>query len=108
MRSDHLPVATLLDEHISDMPSEPMLASFVAQTDTLPSFDYSCIAVTAYARIVNDVLQGPILPRLELSQFRGPIRAFGVEPASPVRRKRSIDHVNFTVYIGSPPSTIEF
>ena len=41
MRSDHLPVATLLDEHISDMPSEPMLASFVAQQRMkLPGTEY--------------------------------------------------------------------
>ena len=108
MGSDHLPLANLLDEHICDVPSEPMLARFASETDTLASFDYGCTALYAHMRVVNDVLQRPILARLELSQLSGLIRAAGVGPAPPVRRKRSIDHINITLYIGLPPSTVEF
>jgi hypothetical protein len=108
MRSDHLPLTTLLGEHICDVPSEPMLARFVSETNTLLSFDYRSIAVNAHVCVVNDVLQRPTLPRLELSQFSGLIRAAGVEPAPPVRRKRAIDHINVTLYIGLPPGTVEF
>ena len=82
VRSDDLPLTTLPDEHICDMPSEPMLARFVAEADTLPSFDYGGIAVNAHACVVNDVFERPILPRIEVCQFSGLIRAFGVEPAS--------------------------
>lgn len=49
MRRDHFPLTTLLDEHICDVPSEPMLARFVSETDTLPSFDYRSVAVNAHA-----------------------------------------------------------
>jgi hypothetical protein len=39
----------MFDEHIRDVPGEPMLARFVSETHTFPSFN--CIAVKAHASI---------------------------------------------------------
>ena len=70
VRSDHLPLTGLFHENIGDVPSEPMLAGFVSETDTLASLDYGSIAVNAHARVVDDVLQRPIPRRPEVCVSR--------------------------------------